>query len=234
MKLLRSPVNGLRYKSNSHSQHIHKKKPHHTSTMTAPPPLLPVTSSGDANAPPIRVNPLYILAFLATTISTSFITYLAYTHNDNPMLLFTSFIYVLYFSVDFFPLPPAPSARASHVRLFLWAVLSAAMFAFACSFSLVLTLPESMCFFGVVLGGSALLLSAWSGDSKFVAKKEQYSDMVQSFGPIMLMFFGLGRRYVTTQLILHAAIMNTRKLVGPATTVYINAQISSSSFRFSS
>ena len=202
--------------------------------MTSPPPLLPVTTSTDAHAPPIRVNPLYVLGFLATTISTSLITYLAYNQNDTPMLLFTSFIYVVYFSVDFSPLPPAPSARATHVRLFLWAIFSAGMLAFACSFWTVLTLHESLCFFWVVIGGSALLFSAWSGDSKFAAKKEQYSDMVQSFGPIMLMFFGLGRRYVTTQLILHAAIMNARKLVGPTTTLSVNTQILTATFRFSS
>ncbi|KAL9323422.1 hypothetical protein ACSQ67_008279 [Phaseolus vulgaris] len=132
------------------------------------------------------------------------------------------------------PLPPAPSARATHVRLFLWAIFSAGMLAFACSFWTVLTLHESLCFFWVVIGGSALLFSAWSGDSKFAAKKEQYSDMVQSFGPIMLMFFGLGRRYVTTQLILHAAIMNARKLVGPTTTLSVNTQILTATFRFSS
>ncbi|CAJ1946937.1 unnamed protein product [Sphenostylis stenocarpa] len=177
--------------------------------MTSPPPLLPFYTSGEFHAPPLHVNPLYILGFLATTISTSFIIYLAYIHNDTPMLFFTSFIYVFYFSVDFAPLPPAPSARAIHFRLFLWALLNATIFALACSFWSVLTLPDSMCFLWVVIGGSALLLSAWSGESNFVAKKEQ------SFGPIMLMFLGLGRRYVTTQLILHAAIMNARKLVRP-------------------
>jgi len=113
-------------------------------------------------------------------------------------------------------------------------VLSAAMVAFACSFWTVLPLHESVCFLWVVIGGSALIFSAWSGDSNFVEKKEQYSDLVQSFGPIMMMFFGLGRRYVTTQLILHAAIMNARKLVGTTTKVSVNTQILSASFRLSS
>ncbi|KAG4976136.1 hypothetical protein AAZX31_13G050800 [Glycine max] len=186
-------------------------------------PLLPVATSSDAHAPNPRVLPLYdIFSFLSTTISSGIITYLAYTKNDTPMLLFAAFIYVVYFSVDFSPPPQQPKARGLHaVKLASWALLSSTMLGFACSFSTSLTPPESLCFFWVVLGGSALLHGAWMGDENFVSKKEQYADMVRSFAPIMLMFFGLGRHYLSTQLILHAAIMNARNLVRP-TTICVN------------
>ncbi|TKY50353.1 hypothetical protein E2542_SST27814 [Spatholobus suberectus] len=193
-----------------------------------PSPLLPIATSDDAHAPNLRVLLPYFLGFLSTTISCGIITYLAYTKNDTPMLLFTAFIYVVYFSVDFSPTititpPPSSRARGRHVRIATWALLSAAMVGSACAFSTLLTLPESLCYFWVVLGGSALLFSAWIGDDRNnVVKMEQYADLVRSFAPIMILFFGLSRRYLTTQLILHAAIMNTRKLVRP--TVYCNAK----------
>ncbi|TKY50299.1 hypothetical protein E2542_SST27757 [Spatholobus suberectus] len=134
--------------------------PHHT-TMT-PSPLLPIATSDDAHAPNLRVLLPYFLGFLSTTISCGIITYLAYTKKRHPHAPLHRLHLRRYFSVDF---SPTITHQHHHPTQGAWpprqnrdvGVAERRHGGVRGAFSTLLTLPESLCYFWVVLGGSALL-----------------------------------------------------------------------------
>ncbi|KAK7266309.1 hypothetical protein RIF29_18952 [Crotalaria pallida] len=107
------------------------------------------------------VLPYY--AYINLTISSGTTIYRAYNNNDIQMVVFIIFVFFGSFLLDYFfrvhyALPRwEKSAKKRNAKIGIWVLLSTIMLGFAFEFSSLKYLTESLCLFGVVIGGNALL-----------------------------------------------------------------------------
>ncbi|XP_027359369.1 uncharacterized protein LOC113868017 [Abrus precatorius] len=160
----------------------------------------------------------YFLPFISMTITSGAIFQRACTNNDLPMAVFIAFIFFVSVSVDYYcfgfnhNLIPNSKTRR-FIKMVIWVLLSVVMLGFGCAFSTFMDVAESLCFFGVVIGGNAFLFYAYLGDEeKGSVNVEHYAHVFESFVPVMLLFFCLSRNYLTPLPVIHAAIRNGRKI----------------------
>ncbi|KAK7316369.1 hypothetical protein VNO77_35365 [Canavalia gladiata] len=130
--------------------------------------LLPLVNSDhvvDSNTQNQKVRSvLPFFGCINLTISSGVTIYRAYNNNDTPMVVFITFVYFGSFLLDYLfrlcqNLPPSSNRR--NVKIGIWVLLSVIMLGFACEFSTFMSLNESLCFFGVVIGGNTFLFYAF-------------------------------------------------------------------------